>query len=95
VSRSDRLGLRELRASTWGVIAVVVLSLTYAVLQIALVRPYVWPGGTGAAIDNDSASRLPPIARPPRVAEEAGRPVTVLNVSDDSPAASEGRHSPR
>ncbi len=90
MAKSDRLGLRELHASTWGVIAVVALSLTYAVLQIGFVRPYVWPAGTGAAIVDDAASRVPIAARPPAVAANRGRPVAVQKVAQDSPASNAG-----
>ena len=70
--------------------AIVVLSLAYAVLQIGFVRPFVWPAGTGAAIAGDPASRLPLVARPPDVTADAGRPAAILRVSNDSPASRAG-----
>ena len=91
-TRGDRLGLEGLHAYTWIVMAVVALSLVHAALQIGLVRPFLWPAGTGAAIDGDPAAALPLRARPPAVAHDRGRPATVARVAADSPAARAGIH---
>src|SRR4051812_42218043 len=69
---------------------IVALSLVYAVLQIAYVRPFLWPAGTGAMISNDPSSALPLIARPPNVAGDVGRPARVVRVAAPSPAATAG-----
>ncbi len=86
----DRQGLEGLHAYAWGVIAVVVLSLIYAVLQVGFVRPYLWPGGAGAAIAGDPASAIPLIARPPNVQAEVGREAVVARVAPGTPAAGAG-----
>jgi GAF domain-containing protein len=89
-TRRDRLGLEGLHAFTWGVIALVVLSLAYAVLQIGLVRPFLWPAGTGAMVTGDPAGAVPLVARPPTVAADLGRAATVERVAEGSPAAEAG-----
>lgn len=88
--RHDRPGLEGLHAYTWGVIAAVVLSLIYALLQVGFVRPFLWPAGTGAAVASDPASALPLVARPPNVASERNREAVVLRVADGTPAARSG-----
>jgi hypothetical protein len=89
-TRHDRLGLEGLHAYMWGVMAIVALTLIYAVLQIGFVRPYLWPGGTGAAIAGDPTSVLPLRARPPNVAADVGRTASVTRVAKESPAANAG-----
>jgi hypothetical protein len=89
-TRGDRLGLEGLHAYAWVVMAVVALSLVHAVLQIGLVRPFLWPAGSGAAIDGDPSAGLPVRARPPAVADERGRPAAVALLAADSPAARAG-----
>ncbi len=87
---NDRSGLHGLRAYTWAVIAAVVLSLVYALLQVGFVRPYLWPAGTGAAIAGDPASALPLVARPPNVEAERGREAVIARVAPGTPAADAG-----
>lgn len=71
-TRQERLGLAGLHGYTWVVVFVMALTLLYAGLQIAFVRPYLWPGGTGAAIAGDPSGAMPLIARPPDVETERG-----------------------
>ncbi len=88
--RDDRFGLERLHAYSWGVIAVVVLSLIYALLQVGFVRPYLWPAGTGAAIAGDPESALALVARPPNVEAERGREAVVAGVAPATSAADAG-----
>ena len=85
-----RIRLDRLPAHAWAVIAILVLSLFYALLDVALVRPYLWPAGTGALVTTDPASRWPLIARPPDIRLQAGRPVVVTDVAPGTPAAAQG-----
>src|SRR4029453_17386936 len=85
-----RVRLERLPAPSWGVIAVVILSLFYAIFEVSLVRPYLWPAGTGAVIVSDPASQIPLIARPPDVRAHLGQPVIVKDVASGSPAAARG-----
>jgi hypothetical protein len=85
-----RVRLERLPAHSWGVIAVVILSLFYAIFEVSLVRPYLWPAGTGAVIVSDPASQIPLIARPPDVRAHLGQPVIVKDVASGSPAAARG-----
>ena len=62
--------LERLPAFAWAVIAVVALSVLYTVIQVALVRPYLWPAGTGATLAGDPTAHLPLKARPPDVAAD-------------------------
>jgi predicted Ser/Thr protein kinase len=86
----DRVRLERLPAHSWAVIAVLILSLLYALFEVFLVRPYLWPAGTGALLASDPASRFPLIARPPDVRKQRGHAPAVLSVAADSPAASLG-----
>src|SRR4051812_25788943 len=85
-----RVRLERLPAHAWAVIAILVLSLLYALLDVALVRPYLWPAGTGALVTADPASRWPLIARPPDIRQQAGQPVIVTDVAPGTPAAAQG-----
>ncbi len=89
-TQQERLGLDGLHAYTWGVIGAIALTLLYAVLQVAFVRPFLWPAGTGAAIAGDPSAAMPLIARPPDVEAGRGRPATVERVSKQSPAERAG-----
>ncbi len=79
--------LDRLRVYTWGVVGVVGVSLACAVFQIAFVRPFLWPAGTGAAIAGDPSAAVPLVARPPNVVADPERQATVLRVAAESPAA--------
>ena len=89
-TQQERLGLDGLRAYTWGVIGVIALTVWYAVLQVAFVRPFLWPAGTGAAIAGDPSAAMPLIARPPDVEAGRGQPAIVERVSKQSPAERAG-----
>jgi hypothetical protein len=89
-TKQEKLGLDGLHAYTWGVIGVIALTLLYAVLQVAFVRPFLWPAGTGAAIAGDTSSAMPLIARPPDVEAGRGQPAVVERVSTGSPAERAG-----
>ena len=85
-----RVRLERMPAHAWGVAAVVLLSLVYALFEVSLVRPYLWPAGTGALLTSDPASRLPLIARPPDVRGQVARATVVTAVAPGSPAAKLG-----
>src|SRR3954451_17762161 len=85
-----RVRLERLPAHAWAVIAILVLSVLYALIDVALVRPYLWPAGTGAVVSADPASRWPLVARPPDIRLQAGRSVVVTDVAPGTPAAVEG-----
>jgi tRNA A-37 threonylcarbamoyl transferase component Bud32/GAF domain-containing protein len=54
------------------VIAVLAMSLVYAILQVGFVRPYLPPAGS-AAVPADECARVQPyIARPPAIDRESG-----------------------
>ena len=89
-TRQERLGLDGLHIYTWVVVFVMAVTLLYAALQIAFVRPYLWPAGTGAAIAGDPSAALPLIARPPDIETERGQAATVQRVSTGSPAEEAG-----
>ncbi len=82
--------LARVPAHAWTAGACVFLSLVYVMLEVAAVRPYLPPGGTGASIAGDPASRLPLIARPPDVRARLKQPGAVLSVAAESPAAGLG-----
>jgi GAF domain-containing protein len=85
-----RVRVERLPLHARGAIAVVVLSLLYVLIDISLVRPYLWPAGTGAASAFDPTSRRPVIARPPDVRRSLGQPVVVTAVAPGSQAAAYG-----
>ena len=86
----DRIRLERLPAASWGVIAVVILSLLYILFEVTLVRPYLWPAGTGAALTSDPAAQVHLLARPPNVREHLGQPIVVRAVAPGSPAEERG-----
>src|SRR4051812_22843120 len=85
-----RVRLERLPAHAWVVIALLVLSLFYALIDVMLVRPYLWPAGTGALVSADPASRWPLIFRPPDVRQDVARPVVVTATEPGTPAAAQG-----
>ncbi|MEP6915648.1 MAG: GAF domain-containing protein, partial [Acidobacteriota bacterium] len=89
-TRRDRLGLEGLHAYTWAVMALVGLSIAYAVLDLGFVRPFLWPAGTGAAIAGDPRSAVPLRARPAHVSAETGQDASVVLVAPRSPAEAAG-----
>ena len=85
-----RIRLERLPAHAWAVIVILLLSVVYGLIDIALVRPYLWPAGTGALVTADPASRWPLIARPPDIRQQAGRAVAIGEVAPGTPAAFQG-----
>ena len=82
----------EISSSSRGRLVVsVVLALALAVagLQIAVVRPYLWPAGAGVALSGDTIfaslgePRPVPRLRPPDVVRTAGMPVTIARVNQE------------
>ena len=62
--------LERLPRFAWAIIAIVALSVLYTVIQVGLVRPYLWPAGTGATLAGDPKAHLPLKARPPDVVND-------------------------
>ncbi len=82
--------LARLPPFAWLVIVIVALSATYAVVQVALVRPYLWPAGMGATMAGDPSAQLPLKARPPDVRTDFAPTPRITSVADGSPAEAEG-----
>jgi len=82
--------LDRLPPFAWGVIGVLALAAIYSVIQIAFVRPYLWPAGAGARLAGDPAARFPLLARPPDVRHELAGPLRVDEVVPGSTAARQG-----
>ncbi len=83
---SEPVRLERLPAFAWAVIAVVGLSVLCTVVQVMLVRPYLWPAGTGATLAGDPTAQLPLKARPPDVAVDFTSPPEIARVAPGSPA---------
>jgi GAF domain-containing protein len=83
---SEPARLDRLPPFAWAVIAVVGLAVLYTILQILLVRPYLWPAGVGATLAGDPTTHLPLRARPPDVAENFTSPPEIVRVAEGSPA---------
>ncbi len=83
---SEPVRLERLTPFAWAVIAVVGLSVLYTVMQVVLVRPYLWPAGTGATLSGDPTAQLPLRARPPDVAADFTSPPEISRVAPGSPA---------
>jgi eukaryotic-like serine/threonine-protein kinase len=69
------------------VIGIVALAVLHTILQIALVRPYLWPAGAGAQLSGDPAALVPLKARPPDVRRHFVEPPEITDVAPGSPAA--------
>ena len=90
-SPGDRVALDRLPPHAWGVIAVIVLTIAYVIVQTWLVRPYLWPAGTGARLSGDPAATFPIVARPPEITDQhTGQLVIVIEILPDGPAARAG-----
>jgi eukaryotic-like serine/threonine-protein kinase len=89
-SPPESVRLARLPPFAWLVIVIVVLSATYAVVQVGFVRPYLWPAGMGATIAGDPSSQLPLKARPPDVRTDFGATPRITSVADGSPAEADG-----
>ncbi len=88
--------LERLPRHTWGLIALVCLTVLYSILQLGLARPYAWPAGIGAVLTGDgglagwpsaAASVLP---RPPDPRIAPTRAPVVASVVPHGPAALQG-----
>ncbi len=92
----ERIAIARVPRAVWGVALVLVLSLVYLVLQLALVRPYLWPAGHGARLAGDSRfaggtdERAQLLARPPAVDDHPVGRTIVRDVLPRSPAAAAG-----
>ena len=82
--------IEHLTPFAWPVTVVVALSAIYAVMQMALVRPYLWPAGAGAMLRGDPAAQIPLRARPPDVRSAFTGPIVVAAVAAGSPADAAG-----
>ena len=86
--RTEPLRLERLSPFARLVIAVVVLAIVSALLQILFVRPYLWPAGAGAQLNGDPTAVLPLKARPPDVRHAFTSPPAIVHVAPGSPAHS-------
>jgi hypothetical protein len=89
-ARTTLLRLERFPPHAWGVIAVIALSILYGAIQVALVRPFLWPAGAGAIVSSDQLTTAPLIARPPAIDDRSGGGATVTAVAHGSPAAQAG-----
>src|SRR5262245_34359257 len=87
---AGRTRLEQLPRTAWGIIAVLALSIAYAILQTGFVRPYLWPAGTAALLADDPSAKLPLMARPSDVRGELARALEILAIAPGSPAAAAG-----
>ncbi len=85
-----RVGLNRLPPHAWGLIVIILLTIAYVIVQAWLVRPYLWPAGTGARLSGDPAATFPLVARPPEFNEQTGQPFTVIETIASGPAAQAG-----
>ncbi len=80
----------------WAVGGVVILSVVYLVLELTVVRPYLWPAGHGVTLTGDSRSaggsiQQPTLlARPPDLADHPIGATIVRDVRPNSPVARAG-----
>ncbi len=93
VTAQRAVRLERLSPSFWGVLLVVALSTIYVVLQVATVRPYLWPAGHGLALEGDSTfagavDHILLLGRPPDITER--ELTTVRAIAPGSPAAHNG-----
>ena len=82
--------LERLPRFAWAIIAIVALSVLYTVIQVGLVRPYLWPAGTGATLAGDPTAHLPLKARPPNVVKNFTSAPEITRVAPGSPADGAG-----
>ncbi len=87
---SESARLERLPPFAWAIIGVVGLTVLYTVMQVLLVRPYLWPAGTGATLAGDPTVHLPLKARPPDVGSDFTAPPEITRVAPGSPAAGAG-----
>jgi hypothetical protein len=70
----------------WSVIGVVTLTVMYTVIQVVLVRPYLWPAGAGVTMAGDPIAHLPLRARPPEIVHAFTAAPAITRVAPGSPA---------
>jgi hypothetical protein len=87
---SEPVRLDRLPPFAWAIIGVVGLTVVYTVIQVLLVRPYLWPAGNGATLAGDPTTHLPLKARPPDVSADFTGPPEIVRVAPGSPAAVAG-----
>jgi eukaryotic-like serine/threonine-protein kinase len=87
---SESARLERLPRFAWAIIGVVSLTVLYTILQVLLVRPYLWPAGAGATLAGDPTAHLPLKARPPDVDSDFTAPPEITRVAPGSPAAAAG-----
>ena len=76
----ESVRLERLPRLAWGIIAVLAFAVVYSILQIGFVRPWLWPAGAGARLQDDPSARFPLMARPPDVRRELTGPLRVVDV---------------
>ena len=82
--------LERLPRFAWAIIPIVALSVLYTVIQVARVRPYLWPAGTGATLAGDPTAHLPLKARPPNVVRDFLSAPQITRVAPGSAADAAG-----
>ncbi len=87
---SEPVRLDRLTPFAWAVIGVVALTVVYTVIQVLLVRPFLWPAGTGATLAGDPAAHLPLKARPPDIGHFFTVAPEITRVAPGSPADGNG-----
>jgi eukaryotic-like serine/threonine-protein kinase len=87
---SESVRLERLPPFAWAIIGVVSLAVIYTVVQVLLVRPYLFPAGVGATLDGDPAVHLPLKARPPEITRHFTGAPEIVRVAPGSPAAAQG-----
>lgn len=79
-------------ARTFAVAVVAALTIATLIVQVFLLRPYLYPAGAGLTLSGDAImnelAEPPPVgfAHLPSVAAAMGRPVTITNIWPGSPA---------
>jgi eukaryotic-like serine/threonine-protein kinase len=82
--------LERLPRFAWAIIAIVALSVLSTGIQVGLVRPYLWPAGTGATLAGDPTAHLPLKPRPPNVVRDFTSAPEITRVAPGSPADAAG-----
>jgi hypothetical protein len=96
VAADERVTIERLPRAAWAVAIVLGLCVVYVVLQVAYVRPYLWPAGHGARLAGDSRfaggsdERTQLLARPPAIDDHPIGGTIVRDVLPGSPAAAAG-----
>jgi len=83
---SESARLERLTPFAWSVIGVVALTVIYTVIQVLLVRPYLWPAGAGVTLAGDPTAHQPLKARPPEILHSFTVAPEIVRVAPGSPA---------